>query len=118
MAVLRAGRPVLVVPEQLESLAAERILIAWKDTRESRRAVSDALPFLRLAKELMIVEVCEAGSQTQSQKNVDDVANYLQRHDIAVGIKAFLQTERTVADEPTTVARLLERRDRETFSGD
>jgi len=97
--VLRAGRPVLVVPDELESLWGRRILIAWKDTRESRRAVSDAVPFLQAAEEVMIVEVCEPGTQTQSQKNVDDVANYLQRHKIAVGMKAFLQTERAVADE-------------------
>jgi hypothetical protein len=42
-------------------LKARRIVVAWKDTREARRAVRDALPFLKEAKEAMIVTVCEHG---------------------------------------------------------
>jgi hypothetical protein len=47
--VLKAGRPVLVVPPDIQSLAAELIAIGWKDNREARRAVRDALPLLREA---------------------------------------------------------------------
>lgn len=97
--ILRAGRPVLVVPDLVDTLAARRIVVAWKDTRESRRAIRDALPFLQEAEDVMIVEVCESGTQAQSQKTVDDVADYLQRHKVKVQIKAFLQTERSVAGE-------------------
>jgi hypothetical protein len=66
--ILRAGRPVLVVPNELNSLAARQVIVAWKDTRESRRAVRDALPFLQEAEDVMIVEICEPGTQAQSQK--------------------------------------------------
>jgi hypothetical protein len=59
--ILRAGRPVLFVPNKTDSLEARRIVVAWKDTREARRAVRDALPFLKEAKEAMIVTVCEHG---------------------------------------------------------
>jgi hypothetical protein len=30
----------------VETIAARRIVVAWKDTREARRAVHDALPLL------------------------------------------------------------------------
>ena len=103
--ILRAGRPVLVVPDGVESLAARRIVVAWKDTRESRRATSDALPFLRKAEEVIIVEVCERGAEVQSQKQINDVADYLARHKVVVGAKIFLRAEQSVANELLRVTK-------------
>jgi nucleotide-binding universal stress UspA family protein len=97
--ILRAGRPVLLVPGDVDSLPARRVVIAWKDCRESRRAVQDALPFLRDAEEVMIVEVCEHGTEAQSQRGVNDVTDYLRRRQIKVGAMAYLHTERSVAEE-------------------
>ena len=99
IAVLRAGRPVLVVPEEVDLLSARRIMLAWKDSRESRRAVSDALPFLKEATEVLIAQVCESGTETESLGSVEDVAVYLRRHGVSVGVKAFLRSKRSVADE-------------------
>jgi nucleotide-binding universal stress UspA family protein len=99
IAILSAGRPVLLVPDNVDSLGALRVVVAWKDTRESRRAVRDAIPFLRNAEEVMIVEVCEHGTEMQSQRQIDDVANYLLSHKVTVGAKAYLHTEQTVAGE-------------------
>lgn len=48
--LLRAGRPMLLVPAGITSLAGKRIAVAWKDTREARRAIVDALPFLQMRK--------------------------------------------------------------------
>lgn len=81
--VLRTGRPVLAVPLGIESLAAKRVVIAWKDTREARRAVQDALPFLIGAKEVIVMEVTETGSEKESLNRLKDVAKYLSRHGIA-----------------------------------
>ena len=97
--ILRAGRPVLVVPDEVDSLAARRVVVAWKDTRESRRAVRDALPFLRNAEEVMIVGVCEHETEAQSRQPIDDVTNYLLRHRVIVAAKAYLHTEQSVANE-------------------
>jgi nucleotide-binding universal stress UspA family protein len=97
--VLRTGRPVLVVPDQIDSLTLRRVVVAWKDTREARRAVRDALPFLRNAAEVIIVEVCEEGTEAQSQKQIDDVATYLARHKVVVGAKIFLRAEQSIANE-------------------
>ena len=59
--LLRTGRPILVVPDIAHPLALRRVVIAWKDTRECRRAVRDALPFLQRAKDVLILEL-ENGS--------------------------------------------------------
>lgn len=82
--VLRAGRPVLVVPPGVENLRAERIVIGWKDVREARRAVYDALPFLHEATEVRVVEIPEAGDEARAQQRVGAAAHYLMRHRIAV----------------------------------
>jgi nucleotide-binding universal stress UspA family protein len=97
MTILHAGRPVLVVPESLDSLSARRVVVAWKDTRESRRAVRDALPFLRDADQVLIVEISEHGTEAQSKKRLDDVAEYLVRHKVVVAAKAYLHTEQAAA---------------------
>jgi nucleotide-binding universal stress UspA family protein len=97
--ILRAGRPVMLVPEKIDLLEARRIMVAWKDTREARRAVRDALPFLKRAKETVIVTVCEHATETEAKQHIDDVENYLLRHKVIVGAKAFLSAEQSIATE-------------------
>jgi nucleotide-binding universal stress UspA family protein len=99
IAILRAGRPVLVVPDGFDAFFPHRVMVAWKDARESRRAVRDAIPLMQRAQEVMIVEVCEQGTEMQSQQNVNDLGDYLVRHDVAVTEKAYLHTELAIADE-------------------
>ena len=43
--VLRAGRPVLVAARGAASLPLGQVVVAWKDTREARRAVAEAWLF-------------------------------------------------------------------------
>ena len=82
--VLRAGRPVLVVPAEVEWLKLKSIIVAWKDTREARRAISDALPLLHKAREVIVVELLEAGAdQAAAKARVDDVGAWLVRRGIS-----------------------------------
>ena len=76
--VLGVGRPVLVVPPGVERMSGKRVVVAWKDTREARRAVIDALPFLKAAEEVFIAG---AGDETPLA-TVQDVASYLARYGI------------------------------------
>ena len=55
--VLHAGRPVFVAGDGVEHISTNRILVAWKDTREARRAVADALPLLSRAQEVVVVTI-------------------------------------------------------------
>jgi nucleotide-binding universal stress UspA family protein len=81
--VLGAGRPVLVVPREMDRLESPCVLIAWKDTREARRAVQDALPFLQWSKDVVIATVHSSGSPSVDRQ-LSDVARYLAQHDVSV----------------------------------
>jgi nucleotide-binding universal stress UspA family protein len=82
--LLRAGRPVLVVPDVITPPQLRCVVVAWKDTRECRRAVRDALPFLQRAKDVLIVGVDEGQSENVAERNLSDAAAYLRRHRVAV----------------------------------
>jgi len=85
--VMQAGRPIFVVPPEAEYLSLKNVLVAWKDTREARRAVVDALPLLHKAGEVNVVEVIDStANRATAQHRVDDVAAWLRRHGmVAVG---------------------------------
>jgi nucleotide-binding universal stress UspA family protein len=97
--LLRAGRPVLVVPDIVAPLQLRRVVVAWKDTRECRRAVRDALAFLQQAKEVLIVGVSEDGSKPGAKKELADVAGYLVRHRVVVADGIWRQARGPVASE-------------------
>jgi nucleotide-binding universal stress UspA family protein len=82
--VLRTGRPVLVVPSSAEFLRLKSIVVAWRDTREARRAVIDALPLLHKARHVIVVELLEgSGDKGAAKARVDDVAHWLVRRGIS-----------------------------------
>jgi nucleotide-binding universal stress UspA family protein len=81
-AILGAGRPFLVVPGSVKSLTADHVVVGWKDTREARRAIQDALPFLHEAKRVTVIEICENDRKEAARHGVDDAVLYLARHRI------------------------------------
>jgi nucleotide-binding universal stress UspA family protein len=103
--VLKAGRPVLVVPRSVTSLTPRHAVIAWKDVREARRAVCDALPLLRLAETVMVVAVSEAGTADRAQQQVRDVAGYLTRHRIKIVAERIRPSDVSVTDALLRVVR-------------
>ncbi|MEO8317124.1 MAG: universal stress protein [Bradyrhizobium sp.] len=81
--LMQAGRPVLVVPPSVQWLDLRSVLVAWKDVREARRAVCDALPILAAAKEVVIAEIPERDSpRAEALSHVADVAAWLRGHGI------------------------------------
>ena len=87
--VMQAGRPLLVVPDGFDWLDLRSVLVAWKDAPEARRAVADALPMLRKAKEVTIVEIPEADDDHSSvMAHVSDVAAWLARHGVTAAAHA------------------------------
>ena len=92
--VLRAGRPVLVAAQGAMDLPARRIVVSWKDTREARRAVADALPLMAMAEEVTIVAV-DRNPDDWIRDSVKDVASFLAAH----GIKARTEIIKTTDDE-------------------
>ena len=100
--VMQAGRPVLVVSDTCNWLDLRSVLIAWKDTAEARRAVAEALPLLRKATDVTVVEIVEEqANRPAALSRVKDVAAWLSRH----GVNASEQ----VPEECGEAGALLER---------
>jgi nucleotide-binding universal stress UspA family protein len=90
-AVMKVGRPVLVVPPRRTSLALDRMLVAWKDTAESRKAISAALPLLKKATDLTIIEIVSGEDERDAAAaRVTDVANWLLRHNVQASARVEL----------------------------
>ncbi|RZN11360.1 universal stress protein UspA [Bradyrhizobium genosp. SA-3] len=100
--VMQAGRPLLVVPDNANWLDLRSVLVAWKDTPEARRAVVDALPMLRKARDVTIVEIPEQGdNRSVVMAGVSDVAAWLARH----GVTATARVSEAARNE-TAAAQL------------
>jgi nucleotide-binding universal stress UspA family protein len=91
---MTAGRPLLVVPPGVTHLSGKRVLVAWKDTREARRAVADALPMLHKADVVVVAEIAGRESDRPAAKErVEDVAAWLARRGIpaaSIAAKALI----------------------------
>ena len=96
--VMRAGRPVLVAPLELERLDASSIVIAWKDTREARRATSDAMPFLKRARQVLVVGICAEAEAADVASSLEDVAEYLACHGVKASTAVRAPGKATVAE--------------------
>ncbi len=80
--VLGVGRPVLLAADNAEHLSGKTVLVAWKDGREARRALSDALPFMTRAKEVVLAAMTgEAGSDIRG--SLADALLFLEGHGVS-----------------------------------
>lgn len=101
--VMQAGRPMLVVPLACNWLDLRSVLVAWKDTVEARRATSDALPLLRKATDVTIVEIVEnEADRAAALSRVGDVAAWLSRH----GVRASQQVPGQCGDAAVQLERI------------
>src|SRR5450830_1142370 len=74
--VMQAGRPILVVPAVAEHITLKNVLVGWKETRETRRAIIDALPLLKAANYVALVEI------TTARSHLSDVSDWLKQYGI------------------------------------
>lgn len=104
--VLRAGLPILTVPTDLPAIRTKNIVIAWKNTREARRAVSDALPLLVAADEVTVLHVCPSAATTSAaHSGLDGVVARLTRHGVKPSVSIL---ERPGADTFQALTRFAE----------
>jgi nucleotide-binding universal stress UspA family protein len=87
--VMRVGRPVLIVPSGVNALKLERVIVGWKDTREAQRAVFDALPLLKKATYVGVVEIADEEECGAARARLDDVVDWLKQHRIEANALTF-----------------------------
>jgi|NGEPerStandDraft_6_1074524.scaffolds.fasta_scaffold01424_6 nucleotide-binding universal stress UspA family protein len=82
--LLHSGAPVLLVPcAGAFRHVGRRALVAWKDTREAARALRDALPMLRSAERVVLLEIGEAGTRPSAEGAFDAARAWLASHGVA-----------------------------------
>lgn len=84
-AFMDSGHPALVIPRAgAAGLPPQRALIAWDGSREAARAVSDAIPLLRFAENVLIlvVESRDTGDRLESK-----LAAHLIRHEVKAEVR-------------------------------
>jgi len=80
--VMQAGRPVLVVPAGVKTLGLRHTIVAWKDTREARRAVADALPLLKVSEHVTVVGMAREEALPHVLAHLEDVVGWLTSHGV------------------------------------
>jgi nucleotide-binding universal stress UspA family protein len=95
--VLRAGRPVLVAASGESKLDLQSVVVGWKDTREARRAVHDALPLLLLAERVVVVEIAGRGGLADARTRTADVAGLLTSHGVRASARVVVAAAREAA---------------------
>ena len=80
-----SGRHILLVPEveRPKSIVFNRILVAWNASRESTRAVAEAMPYLRIAKDVSVVMVTEEPRKQMEGSVGDAIKKHLRHHGVA-----------------------------------
>ena len=98
--VMTCGRPVIVLPERTNGrFSLDRVVLAWKNTRESARAVHDALPLLKLAGEVLLTEVTAPGTPSRHYEiSIADIADHLRAHGVKLTVHQLRDPARGAGD--------------------
>ena len=85
-ALFESGRPVLMVPKGIGEVMGEVIAVAWNGSTETALTVALGMPFLKQAKQVVIVAV---GPQHMPEPGPtgDELARTLERHGLAVSLR-------------------------------
>lgn len=85
--LFESGRPVILVPFIQEGgMTLDRVMVCWDGSRAAARAVGDALPFLKKAKQVEIVIVSDKPNKKDEIPGAD-LAQHLARHGLKVEIE-------------------------------
>src|SRR5258707_37286 len=98
--LLASGAPILVVPSGWKSEPiGNKILVGWNASREARRAVADALPFLVAAHSVTLLVVdSNKRADRHGEEPGADIALYLARHGARVEVEQVSSRGSPVAD--------------------
>jgi len=109
-AILSSGRPVLVVPQGPPQGSPDfpygAVMVAWNGTRESARALHDALPLLRRAAQVDVVSCIPPEARRQAAISPPAYATtWLARHGVhAATIELVLERSAGIGDALLAVA--------------
>lgn len=93
--IVKSGKPVIAVPEGETGFDASGLaLLAWDGSAEASSALRSAVPLLRLARAVRIIEVDDGSIATPAE----EAASYLSRHEIHAVIRRQRPGRESVAE--------------------
>lgn len=96
--VLKLGRPVLFLPfENRYPTQFATVMVAWNGSREAMRALTDALPLLKLAKQVFVLTINELRDVGKDLPDID-IAAFLTRHNVNVTVETRDSGEEKASD--------------------
>lgn len=96
---LATGVPFLLLPDSWQNTnPAQHVLIGWNATRESRRAIGDALPLLAAATSVTVLIVEPDANISEGKDPGFDVGRFLLRHGVRVTVDPVKSNGRATAD--------------------
>ncbi len=105
--LMGSGRPVLFVPHAGDfAVCGKRVLISWNGTRESARAVRDALPVISRAEFVEAIQFAPNENEASEDGRLDGLQSYLAAHDIEVEITIQVPPHPSISERilsPTNV---------------
>lgn len=103
--VMRTGRPVLVAPAKPSLTIGETIAVAWKDTPESARALTAAMPFLLKSKKVLLMAVQEdPESERDIRQSLEELRARLGLHGINAEILILTEVPVSTSETMLTAA--------------
>ncbi|HEX3161863.1 MAG TPA: universal stress protein [Pseudolabrys sp.] len=98
--LFESGRPVIFVPYiQKGGMKLDRIMVCWDGSRAAARAVADAMPFLKKAKQVEVVIVADKAGKKDEVPGAD-LGQHLARHGLKVDVKRITSPD---IDVPSTI---------------
>jgi nucleotide-binding universal stress UspA family protein len=93
--LLGSGRPIVIAPDSLPPRPAATIVVGWQETPAAARALSAALPLLKISNRVVLVNVGE--SESDASSDLDRVAKQLSWHGIFAETKHVLGASKTAS---------------------
>lgn len=87
-ALLESGRPVIIVPPGANSFSAGHVVVAWDGSSKAARALFDALPILRIAEAVEVIQV-EGEKYLSEAIPASDLAAHLHSHGVTIVAKTI-----------------------------
>ena len=98
--LFESGRPVIFVPFiQKGGVKLDRIMVCWDGSRAAARAIADAIPLLKKAKQVEVVIISDKPNKKDEVPGAD-LGQHLARHGLKVDVKRITSPD---IDVPSTI---------------
>jgi nucleotide-binding universal stress UspA family protein len=98
-ALFESGRPVIAVPYiQRQGIMLDLVVCCWDGGRAAARAIGDALPLLKMAKNVRVLTIANNESSDLSECHGLEIGAHLARHDLKIDVEVTAAPDVDVAD--------------------